>query len=303
MKKQWNVFIGWMVLACLLALPSALLYADEEPAAKAEAEVQSAETQSVQKDVDAQTGDEVGEKRRQVLKEAEGAIAETRTALQALEENKPDDALAALEKVTGKLTLIVAREPELALAPVNVTVVTHDLYASPETVRNQVKAAKKFLAEGAVQAAREILAILASEMRIQTTHIPLASYPDAIKAIVPLIDDGKIDEAKADLQLALNTLVVTEEIIPLPLLRADAILLAAEELAEDDERTIKQNEELAGMLDAVRTQVKLAETLGYGEKKQFKPIFEEIKAIEKKTLGGKSGKGFFDVIKEKLEGF
>lgn len=287
-------------MACMLVLPAARLYAEEEEAAP---ETPSAETQSVQKDVEAQADNEVETKRKQVLKEAVGAVAETRSALQALEENKTDEALAALEKVTGKLSLIVARDPELALAPVSVSVVTHDLYVSPDTVRRQVKAAEELLDDGAVQAAREVLSILASEMRIQTTHIPLATYPEAIKEIVPLIDEGKIEEAKTELQLALNTLVVTEEILPLPIIRATALLAAAEVLSEDDERTIKQNEELGDILDATRTQIKLAQALGYGDKKQFKPVYDEIKAIEKKTQGGKSGTGFFDVIKEKLGAF
>lgn len=122
-------------------------------------------------------------------------------------------------------------------------------------------------------------------------------------AIVPLIDDGKVEEAKRSLQLALNTLVVTEEIIPLPILRAQTLLKKAEELAENDERTIKQNDDLAAMLDDARTQVELAEALGYGKKRQFKPILEQVSAIEKKTQGGKSGTGFFDKIKEKLTEF
>ena len=306
MKKHMDQLIKWTVLVIIVALPSVRLYADEGTAQATEAsepEAQLAETQAVQKEVDAQADEEVGAKRKQVLEEAIGAVAETRVALQALEDNKTDEALIALEKVTGKLALIVAREPELALAPVSVAVVTHDLYACPDTVRKQVKAAKGFLNDGAVQAAREVLDILASEMRIQTTQIPLGSYPEAIKAIVPLIDAGKIEEAKRDLQLTLNTLVVTEEILPLPIIRATAMLKAAEKLAEDDSRTIKQNEELADMIEAVRTQIELAQALGYGEKKQFKPIYNEIKGIEAKTQGSKSGSGFFDAIKEKLEAF
>lgn len=308
MKKLWKPFSLWMLVISMLAILSMQLFAGEDAAATGqplvlEPENQSAETQSVQQEVDAKIEDEVGEKRKEIINEAVGAIAETQKALQALEDGKTDEALAALEKVTGKLSLIIAREPSLALAPLDVAVVTHDLYATPESVRQQVKTAENLLEDGAVQAARDILALLASETRIQTTHIPLATYPDAIKAVVPLIDDGKVDEAKNALQLALNTLVVTVKVIPLPVMRAEALLAAAEELAENDERTIKQNEDLDDMLNAARNQIKLAQALGYGEKKMFEPIYKEIAAIEQKTQSGKSGVGFFDRFPKMFVGF
>ena len=309
MNTQKKIIAAMVVLFAALTLPFPAAQAEEEPVPQpdqtviSEAESQAAETQAVQADVETQTEAEVSDKRSEIIREAVGALAETKTALQALEEEKTEEALAALEKVTGKLTLIIAREPELAFAPVDVSVVTHDLYAQPETVKAQVRLAEELLEDGAVQAARELLAALASETRIRTSHIPLATYPDAIKNIVPLIDAGEIDKAKSALQLALNTLVVTEQVIPLPIVRASVLLGEAEELAENDERTIKQNEDLAGMLDAARTQVKLAQALGYGEKRQFKPMLEDIKTIEEKTQGGKSGWGFFDTIKKKIAEF
>lgn len=309
MKKLWKPFSLWMLVISMLALPSMQLCAEEDAAAKPdqpmgfEPETQSTETQSVQEKVDAKTDDEVGEKRKEIISEATAAVAQTRDALQALEDGKTEEALAALEKVTGKLALIIAREPELALAPLDVSVITHDLYATPETVNRQVKAAEKLLEDGAVQAAREILFLLASETRIRTTNVPLATYPDAIKAVVPLIDDGKVDKAKNALQLALNTLVVTEEVIPLPVMRAEALLTAAEELAENDDRTTEQNQKLTDMLNAARNQIKLAQALGYGEKKMFKPIYKEIEAIEQKTKEGKSGVGFFDRLPGMFMGF
>ncbi|MDF7801444.1 YfdX family protein [Pontiellaceae bacterium B1224] len=296
MKKQWNSFVRWMVAIFMLALSSSLVGAEDQQVEQPEPEAQSEETQAVQSEVDTQTGNKVDDKRKEILSEAVDAVAQTRAALKALDEGRNEEALAALEKTTGKLELIIARDPSLALAPQGVAVVTHDLFATPKAVKERVKAVENFLEDGDVQIARDMLTMLASEIRIQTTNIPLATYPDAIKAIAPLIDEGKIEEAKVALQTALNTLVVTEEIIPLPVLRAQALLAMAEKLAEDNERTIKQNDELADMLVEARNQIQLAEALGYGEKNMFKPIYKEIKEIEKKTPGGKSGTGFFDTL-------
>ena len=291
------LYIAMFGLGLALSSPA---WADES-AMPTEPEKQSTETQSVQSQVEEASGKKADEKRQEILQEAITAVAETEKALQALEQNKPKDALKALEVVTGKLELLLARDPKLALAPIGVAVRTYDLLARPETVKAVVKEAKDLLKDGEVQKARHLLANLASEIVITTTSIPLATYPDAIKAISPLIDAGKLEEAKQALRAALNTLVLTDEIIPLPILRADYMLAAAKTLSENMERSDEDNKMLERLLKGARVQLKLAEALGYGNKKLFKPLYKEIDEIEKKTAGGKGGKGWFDSLEKKLD--
>ncbi|MBQ0834133.1 YfdX family protein [Marinobacter sp.] len=294
----------------LKALPAALLslgLVASVPAFAAgselpsEPQAQSAATESVQPQVDMKATDKAMEKRKKIMADAVAAVNETKKALKLLDEKKADEALAALERATGKLELILARDPTLALAPVDVEVVTYDLLASLDTVKAMIDDAESYLEDGEVQKARPLVANLASEIVFRTTSIPLASYPDAIKAITPLIDDGKLDEAKAGLQVALNTLVeTTDDVIPLPVLRAENLLKSAEALAENEERTVKDNEALTKQLAEIRNQLKMAEVLGYGTKKSFKPLYKELDQIEQKTAGGKGGEGWFDTIKQQL---
>lgn len=255
---------------------------------------------SVQPQVDAKATEQAAEKRKKITADAIAAVAETKNALKLLDEKKANEALAALERVTGKLELILARDPKLALAPVDVEVITFDLIAKLDTIKAVIKKAEDYLEDGEVQKARPLVANLASEIQIRTTSIPLATYPGAIKAVAPLIDAGKVDEAKVALQAALNTLVVTTDVIPLPVLRAETLLRNAEALAENKERTDKVNKTLANQLAEARNQLKMAELLGYGNKKAFKPMYEQIDQIEEKTADGKSGKGWFDKIKQQL---
>jgi len=264
-------------------------------------QAQSKTTESVQPQVDAKATDQAAEKRKKITADAVDAVNETKRALGLLAEKKTDQALAALARATGKLELILARDPKLALAPVDVEVVTYDLLANLDTVKAMIHDAEGYLADGEVQKARPLVASLASEIVFRTTSIPLASYPAAIKAVTPLIDDGKLDEAKAALQAALNTLVIsTDGVIPLPVLRAENLLKKAEALSENEKRAAKDNETLAGQLVEARNQLKMAEVLGYGTKKSFKPMYEQLDQIEQKTAGGKSGKGWFDRIKQQL---
>ncbi|MDX5583123.1 YfdX family protein, partial [Escherichia coli] len=159
----------------------------------------------VQPEVQKETDSQAADKRKQVLDEAVSALALTKSALAALDEKESARALATLAEVTGKLELIVAREPTLALAPVDVRTIVHDLFANTETVEAMTDEALDALKHGEVQRARRVLALLVSEIVITVTNIPLASYPAAVKAVVPLIDQGKIEEAKAALQLDKHT--------------------------------------------------------------------------------------------------
>lgn len=156
------------------------------------------------------------EKRAALLQDAQASLEEARSALAALDRGDKNAALAALARATGKLELVVARDRNLALAPVGVQTVVYDLYASPDTIRAAVKQARGELSDDRVQHARHILENLGSEADVQVANLPLTSYPAAIKAVTPLIDQGRMEEAKAALSAALNSLVVETLIIPLP---------------------------------------------------------------------------------------
>ncbi|MCF3466314.1 heat resistance protein YfdX2 [Stenotrophomonas maltophilia] len=254
----------------------------------------------VQPEVQKETDSQAADKRKQVLDEAVSALALTKSALAALDGKDAARALATLAEVTGKLELIVAREPTLALAPVDVRTIVHDLFANTETIEAMTDEALDALKHGEVQQARHVLALLASEIVITVTNIPLASYPAAVKAVVPLIDQGKIEEAKAALQAALSTLVETRSVHPLPALRARLLLKRAETLVEDGQRSEASNERLETLLNEARQQLEMAELLGYGKKKDFESMYDELKKIKQKTAGGGGGKGWLDEIKAKL---
>lgn len=254
----------------------------------------------VQPEVQKETDSQAADKRKQVLDEAVSALALTKSALAALDGKDAARALATLAEVTGKLELIVAREPTLALAPVDVRTIVHDLFANTETIEAMTDEALYALKHGEVQQARHVLALLASEIVIAVTNIPLASYPAAVKSVVPLIDQGKIEEAKAALQAALSTLVETRSVHPLPALRARLLLKRAETLVEDGQRSEASNERLETLLNEARQQLEMAEMLGYGKNKDFEPLYAELKKVKQKTAAGGGGKGWLDEIKAKL---
>ena len=296
MKRLFNFFSAALLSLGLIVSPPALATVSSLPD---EPQAQSPATRLVQADIEDKAADKANEKRKQILADAAMAIDETKKALQALEDNDTRAAMDALELATGKLELILARDP--ALAPVDVRVESYDLLASADTVKAVIHDAENYLEDGEVQKARRLVSKLASEVVFRTTSIPLATYPNAIKAVIPLIDAGRSEEAREGLQAALNTLVVTtDDVIPLPVLRAEHLLKKAEALVKNEERTVKDNETLADLLVAARSQLEMAELLGYGTKKSFQPMYKQLDMIEEKTADGDSGKGLFNRIRQQV---
>jgi YfdX protein len=252
---------------------------------------------------DPQSQSQTEEKRKALLADATAAIQETQAALKHLDEDKTKDALAALERATGKLDVILARDPKLQLAPAAIGVVTYDVQGGLDAVKKVRQQAEVLMEEGRLQDARHLLKNLASETVISVTNIPLATYPDAIKAAVKLIDQNKKEDAKRLLQTALNTQVITETIIPLPVAKAQESLKSAEALAEKKERTKDDNEHLKTAMDDARGQLELAQTLGYGTKKDFDKMYQQLTEIREKTADNKFGTGFFAKIKASIADF
>ena len=287
----------WLSIGCALLMAFTIpAFAQDAIGEKGVAEA----TDSVARDVQSETDKQAAERRKEIMQEAVDALAQTKDALTALEEERIDDALEALAITTGKLEIIVAREPSLALAPTDVSIVSHDLYGTKEAVQTAIAQARTAIEDGKVQAARRILSGLGSEIVITVTNLPLATYPNAIKAITPLIDAGKIKEAKSRLQAALNTLVLTDHVVPLPVLRSEALLERAEALAENTDRTDAENEELSNHLEAVRNQLEMAQLLGYGDMDEYGTLLAQLREIQSKTEDGQSGKGFFDKMKSSM---
>ncbi len=244
-----------------------------------------------------------GAKRARVMEEAIAALRETRNAIAALERKDAKAALAAIEKAIGKLEVILARDPRLALAPVDVASYTLDIYGDAQGVRKAVDTAVRMLREGRVQDARALVSGLASEIVIEVANIPLATYPDALKAVVPLIEAENHEAASRALTAALNTLVITRHVIPLPVVRAEHLLELAEKLAEKKQRDQRENAKLKDLLEAARMELELAQALGYGKKEDFDFFYAQLDEISGKTRDGGHGSGFFDRLRKALEEF
>lgn len=225
------------------------------------------------------------------------ALQETDNALIAIDQKKQKEAIAALERATGKLEILLARTPTLALAPVDVTTTTYDVLGDAKDVDGLREAAEKAIEEGHLQQARHLIADLASETVVSVSSLPLATYPAAIKSAAALLAQGKMQEAKGVLQTALNTIVVHDTIIPLPITRAEAAIDQAKSLSERANRTDADNARFHTLLTTARGQLRFGKALGYATDKEMDDLLKAVDEIEDKTSGQKHGPGLLDRIK------
>ena len=240
-------------------------------------------------------------KRKEIVEEAVSSIRETQDALKQLEGGKTKEAQASIERATGKLEILLARDPNVALVPIDVRILTEDVSEGLDGIKKAREEAAVDLKDGRVQEARAILDDLISESVISTTSLPLATYPTALKSAAKFIDENKVNEAKECLQTALDTLEVSEAVIPLPILRSAIVLDKADELVKIAKRTPEQNKELSDLITAADDEIKIAEVLGYGTQSDFVAFHKETVELREKTANGKSGSDFFNKIKTSVD--
>jgi YfdX protein len=249
----------------------------------------------------------LAEKNQLVINEARDSVLGTQKALIALEKNNTKEALSILQDVSKKLDTVLAKNPDLALVPADIEADVIDFEGDAATIKKELKQADDLLDGGKPQGARQILAKLASEMRITTFNVPLGTFPSAIKNAIALIDAGKTNEAALALDEVLNTLVEVTEIIPLPILRAEALLTEASVLEhKEDMSKEKSRAEVLKYADAAKEKLKIGELLGYGGKDDYQLLYTAIDEIKDSMHSEKSSatwekiKNTLSVLKNKV---
>ena len=260
------------------------------------------EKQEVTKKVEDRKSEYIQEQDNKVAQEAVEAINLIIDVVEHLGKKEKEKALEAIKKALGELEVLIARDPSLQLVPVDVKEQIIDFPGTIDDVAEAKKVVKELIDAGELQKARDIMQALASELDIIITALPIGTYPVALKAIIPAIEEEKYEEATKLLVEVLETLVLEKVVIPLPILRAEQTIERASELTKEKEDANK--EELKELLAYAKEQLLLAQALGYGRvEEDYKPLLEEIEKIEKILGSEESTKNIFEELKAKLGAF
>jgi hypothetical protein len=274
---------------------------------KAESSKNSPEASSAARVLTAQAQSEVEKLRQQERQQAERAldreaiavIEETQRAIDAINANTISEALSAIERASGKVNVLLARNPATALMPVSQEVVVFD--TAPEDLDAIIEIADAVDAAILLDdypAARVLLYGLMSELRVRTYNLPLATYPVALTEAARLLDEKKNDEARMVLMAALSTLVAIDRVTPLPL------LLAREAINEAQTHRNKDKDSARGLLDTARYELDRAMALGYAAKDlEYKALKDDISNLEKQLKTNEDTSSLFSKLQDRLSAF
>ncbi|WP_353661555.1 YfdX family protein [Hydrogenimonas sp. SS33] len=279
MKKIWIS----LVAAALLAAPAAM--------AESSAQVSKHAVQKAEK--------RAHDRQLEVVQEAVQAVALTQQVLVDLDKKDVKKAKADLEKAIGKLEVVLSHKNAPALLPIDSAITATEYTGDLKSIEKSLAAVKKLLAVNDVQTARRLLDTLQSEIDVITVNLPLVSYPQALKLAAKYLNEGKVKEAQDVLEMALGTLVQNEIVIPLPLLKAQALIEAAGKVAKENK------EEALRHLEAARKELKIAKALGYTSSSDttYKMLDDAIDKIEKEVKGPNKAEKLFHELIEKLKEF
>ena len=254
--------------------------------------------QQFRPDIEAQRQQNEAQAKGTLDQDAIAAVGLTGEAIKLITENKKDDALASIERATGKINILIARNPASALIPVSIEVVVIDTAPVDSKVIDQiVQRATDATKHRELPLARILLASLVSELRIRTTSLPLATYPGALQQAAQLLDQGKNQDAGKVLLTALNTLVMVDHVIPLPLILARAALDAA--------NSQRQNKDLAlTLLQTAKDEANRSRQLGYlSSDSEYKALNNEISSLESAIKGKADTSPMFSHLHDRISAF
>ena len=235
----------------------------------------------------------------QLIKEAIRAIQYTQDALIYLNNKKTNKAKESLKKAVGELAVVLNSPNAPYLLPVDVQINAYQFVGDVKKIKTLTSQAKDLLKENKIPQAREILNSLRSEINIKTVNLPLATYPAALNLAIKYINEGKIKEAKDVLAMALSTLVEVDNIIPIPLIKAQA-------LAEEASKIVKKDKKQAlKYLAEAKHQLVIAEALGYTSTSDttYKMLKDEITKLESEINKGHKTASIFSDLISKLKEF
>ncbi|NPA29029.1 MAG: YfdX family protein [Epsilonproteobacteria bacterium] len=234
-----------------------------------------------------------------VVQEAVEAVMLTQKVLLDLDKKDTKAAKADLEKAIGKLEVVLAHKNAPALLPIDSVTTATEYVGDAKSVKKALDMVEDLLDSGKVQEARRLLNTLQSEIDVITVSLPLISYPQALKLAAKYLADNKVKEAQDVLEMALGTLVQNEIIIPLPILKAQALIDAASKIAKSDKAQALKH------LEAARAELKVAQALGYTSSSDttYKMLDEAIEKIEKEVKGPNKAEKLFEDLMNKLKEF
>ena len=304
--KTIKTVLATLIMAGVLSLGLTACNQAPQKKVKSVTKTEKPDTLKMSKDtlalrVQQRTLKEVQKEQALIEKKAIAVVEKTNEALKFIHSGNVKKAEAALNAALDSTKNLLKEHPNAGLVPVDMSVKVQDLITTIPQVNKTVKQAKEQMDKGNYQVAAALLNTLKSEMDIATVNLPLATYPDGLKYALDLLKKNKKDQAQQTLVGLLNSLVINNVIIPLPILRAQVMMNEAQ--AQFNNKNADKAK-IDNLLKNADYQLKLAQALGYGHfDKAYATLSKEISSLKKSVKNGSATNSTFDKLIQKTEAF
>ena len=244
--------------------------------------------------------DVLASQHQKISQEALATLLKSYALLDLIVKDSIEQAIELNKEIVGELEILLEANPNLSLIPIEVRAATREIITDIPTAKQIVKEAKAEFKQKHYQNARYLLEQLSSEMIVVTTYLPLETYPVGMRKVGALLLNNQKEEAVILLSSMLNTMVIKEIRLPLPVLRATIFIRYANALLKADP---KQNKAaILNLLANADYQLHLAEAMGYGEvKRDYKPLYAQIKALKAKVEKEEEAGSLMDKLLKDVE--
>ncbi len=234
---------------------------------------------------------------KQAPKEIMSGLQNSIMALRALQANNKLAAKEALESATKSFNIALKKNPKLDMVPIDERITINDFTGDAKLVKHIKDAVVSLLKANDTQAARAMLQPLEDQLIIGTKYLPIKLYPDATKQAQKDLAKGDNKAAFGDIVTALNSVVTTNIIIPMPLLTAQDMILEASNIGK------KNKTKALKLLSSAQDELEKAILLGYTKKhtKEYKSLEKEMNSIKHAVGGGNSVDKLYEHIKHSFD--
>ncbi len=242
---------------------------------------------------------EAKDKQVHVIKEAINAVVLTQKVIVDIDKKDTKSAIKDLENAIGKVEVALSSKHAPKLLPIDASVNAVEYLGDVKEIKKNLDLVADLLDGAKVQEARKLLNTLQSEIDIVSVNLPVETYPDALKLAAKYLHEDKIQEAKSVLVTALNTMVESVIVVPIPVLKAQALIVAASKISKDDK------EQALRHLTQAQTELEKAKLLGYTSKSDitYKSLKTAIEKTKKEIKGKNKAEKLFEDLVNKIKSF
>ncbi|WP_457638785.1 YfdX family protein [Persephonella sp.] len=262
-------------------LMTGLVFAKEEKLQKKEETAQSLIESSGQRSAEKVKTEELSK----IIKEAVDIYGKAGKVLFLLSHNRIDEAKKVLQELKKDIEKLEKSEAgKLEKLPIDTVITEISGITDLKEAEKLAEEAKKAVNQNDFIRARFILNSLRDEIVIETVYLPIKLFKEAVELADKLLKQGKVEDAVAQLQVAMGLVEVETTVIPKPLAIASL-------LVDDASKVYTPKPQMAlKLLEEAKRQIKLAKVLGYVRtEKEIQPLIAQIEKLEK-AVAEKTGK-------------